>query len=170
MLVFCFLIVDQNKDGLITAEDLTSLLGVRDKSASTHNPLILNDILKIHQYIQVQKQKGDPVFDKCNNPILKDECLTFMKYRINNYRQKKHEASGENERKYFLSTRLHPHLYSLRDESKEDQINRMQASVEKGEQKLVLANILMKFLGGGPKKFAKYECTIGQNKKFAIGF
>lgn len=29
VLVFCFLIIDQNKDGLITAEDLISLLGIK---------------------------------------------------------------------------------------------------------------------------------------------
>lgn len=50
MLVFSFLMIDQNKDGLITIEDLMNLLGIRSKTTD-YNPLITSDILKIYRYV-----------------------------------------------------------------------------------------------------------------------
>jgi Ca2+-binding EF-hand superfamily protein len=65
MLVFCFLLIDQNRDGLVTIEDLMNLLGIRSKN-NDYNPLITSDVLKIYAYVDRMKQKGDPVTDTCD--------------------------------------------------------------------------------------------------------
>ena len=62
---FEVIIVDQNKDGLITIEDLTNLLGIRSKN-NDYNPLITQDVLKIHGYVEKMKSRGDPVLDDCD--------------------------------------------------------------------------------------------------------
>lgn len=65
MLVFCFLLIDQNRDGLVTIEDLMNLLGIRSKN-NDYNPLITSDVLKIYAYVDRMKQRGDPVTDTCD--------------------------------------------------------------------------------------------------------
>lgn len=65
MLVFCFLLIDQNRDGLVTIEDLMNLLGIRSKN-NDYNPLITSDVLKIYAYVDRMKQRGDPITDTCD--------------------------------------------------------------------------------------------------------
>lgn len=65
MLVFCFLLIDQNRDGLVNIDDLMNLLGIRSKN-NDYNPLITSDVLKIYAYVDRMKQRGDPVTDTCD--------------------------------------------------------------------------------------------------------
>lgn len=65
MLVFCFLLIDQNRDGLVTIDDLMNLLGIRSKN-NDYNPLITSDVLKIYAYVDRMKQRGDPITDTCD--------------------------------------------------------------------------------------------------------
>ena len=44
--LFVFLIIDQNKDGLISASDLIEILGIKN-TASRRNQLIEKDVFKI---------------------------------------------------------------------------------------------------------------------------
>lgn len=111
VLVFVFLILDYNKDGYITPEDLTSLIGTKKDSSSTFNDLVMHDISKIINSVEERIKQGLSVFDCKTNPIFKDEFLTYVKFRIHNYRQKK--APSETKRCHFFN-RIHDHLYSLR--------------------------------------------------------
>lgn len=58
-MLLVFIIIDSDRDGLITANDLISL---NNNKLST-NLLIQNDISIITDYIRKRKNQGDYVFD-----------------------------------------------------------------------------------------------------------
>ena len=50
MLLFCFLLYDQDKNGLITPADLLDVIGVESR-LSSRNILIEKDVFKIIEYV-----------------------------------------------------------------------------------------------------------------------
>lgn len=62
LMLLAFIIIDQDKDGLITADDLIFLNGTSRNKVST-NLLLQEDITKIIEYVKQQKEAGDFVFD-----------------------------------------------------------------------------------------------------------
>ncbi len=80
-------------------------------------------MLRILKYVEIFRARGWSVEDECSNPILKDEQLTFAKYRISNIKKKKEQTRQEVNRSSLISNRLHMHLYSLREGSELDSRN-----------------------------------------------
>ena len=77
----CFFVLDQDSDGLISNDDLFSLVTASIKS----NPLLNKDIYKIFQYIAYyQSQKnGVRVNDSLSDEdFFKTENMTLQKYRM----------------------------------------------------------------------------------------
>lgn len=70
VLLFVFVIMDQNRDGLITPEDLTSFLNTYNEA--TPNPLLMNDVHLLLEYVKKQKMQSRPTEDSVSHPILKD--------------------------------------------------------------------------------------------------
>jgi phage anti-repressor protein len=81
--------MDYNKDGLISPDDLMNLLGAKKESSSFFNELIVHDVLKVVEYIDLMKKRSVIVRDTANNSILRDDKLTLMKYRISKMKEKK---------------------------------------------------------------------------------
>ncbi len=75
----CFLVMDQNGDGLICGADLFAMA----TASSNENPLISKDIYKIYEYVAHYRQINAPIVDAvCDEDDFRLENSTIQKYRL----------------------------------------------------------------------------------------
>ena len=113
MLLFCFLLYDQDRNGLITPGDLLDVIGIESK-LSHRNILIEKDVFKIVEHVSEVRNKGSFVFDNVSDDIVTEDSLTLTKYRIYKFKEKKTKSLAKDPKGKLKSFNMHKSLFTLK--------------------------------------------------------